>query len=67
MEIGPTTRNSYLEKPDKGVYINTTATTPMDKEDAAFQNMKNCLDFSEYNATRTLANWTDYRREINRW
>ena len=39
MEIGPTTRNPYLETPDKGVYTNTTATTPMDKEDAAFQNI----------------------------
>ena len=42
------TRNPYLETPDQGVYPNTTATTTMDIEDAAYQNRRKCLDSSGY-------------------
>ena len=53
MEIRPTTRNPYLETLDEGVYPNTTARTTMDKEDAAYQNERNCLDSSGYDATQS--------------
>ena len=57
--------NPYLEELDQEVYPNITATTTMDKEDATYKN-RNCLDSSGYDATRTLANFTDHRKQINR-
>ena len=56
IEICPTNRNPSLETLDQGIYPNITATTLMDKEDAAYKNRRNCLDFSGYDATRTRAN-----------
>ena len=62
----PNNSQPILETLDEGVYPNTTAKTTMDKEDAAYQNRRNCLDSSGYDATRTLANWTDHRKQTNR-
>ena len=65
-EIRPTNRNLYLETLVEGVYPNTTATTTIDKEDAAYQNRRNCPDSLGYKATRTLATWTDHRKQTKR-
>ena len=51
---------------DEGVYSNTTAKTTMEKEIVAYQNRRKYLDSSGYDATRTLDNWTDHRKQTNR-
>ena len=51
----PTTRNPSLEMLDEGIYHDTTATTTMDEEHAAYRNRRNCLDSSGNDATSTLA------------
>ena len=67
MIIRPTTRNPYWETLDEGFYLNRTAKTTMDKEDASYQNKGKLSGFLKIWCHEDPGQLDDHRKQTNRW